>query len=133
MLRQLKAKDKSNFLYFCYINHIENAQYLFNRCIKWGQEANIDDTKDMSGLLLVDKIDKKICIKLYSKSYKSAQNLLKKYLWNCKTILYASLPQYSSLLKVFLRVGFRITTARGTPTIELVRELYKKPFVKKDK
>lgn len=133
MIRKLIPKDKMNFIDFCLTQTISNSNYLFNRCIKWGQEAYIDDTKGLSGLLIVERKDKKTFLKLYFNTLKSAKNILKKYFWNCNTVLYMSVSSKSPLLRYLLKVGFRIYSPQNNIIVELIRETYKKPFVKRDK
>jgi hypothetical protein len=133
MIRKITPKDKMNFFDFCINQKIQNEKVLFNQCLKWGYESYIDDTRGLSGLLLVKKIDKKTNIIIYFNSLKSAKNLLKKYFWTCNSVLYTSLASNSPLLRYLLKVGFRIYSAQNNPTVELIREIYKKPFVKKDK
>lgn len=133
MIRKITPKDRINFWLFCDSHKIENSQLLFKKILKYSQEAYIDDAENIRGLLIIEKIDNKQYLKLYSWKLKTAQTLLKTYCWYCNNILYATLASNSPLIRILLKVGFRIYSPKNSPTVELIREKFQKPVIKKDR
>lgn len=131
MIRQLKRNDEINFLDYCLLWDIPNPLRLFNKIRKWGVKCSISHTRDIDGMLIAKKENKKVVLEIYTKQRKIASNLIKQFIWSSKETLYISLPANSNLIKILLRLGFKIYSKRNSPTVDLIRQFDKKYYFKK--
>jgi len=135
MIRPVKSKDKINFIDYCfrkkYETNFKKLNTLFNDTQKRSTICSIYEDKGFQGLLLIKKENDKRYIHLIVNNNNIALQLMKQYIWGCKTDLYIKFPGWNSLVKSLTRLGFRITSKKGDATLDLYRKFDKKFYFPK--
>lgn len=124
MIRRIKTKDKSNFLFFCttkdkysdfYITTENQRLFLtdkkvchrvFNDCLKRGDKCLVHEDGDtFNGIVIVngyaDKFSRKY-MKILVKDSKTADDLIKNLTWEFPTDLFIKVKNDNPILEVLL-------------------------------
>lgn len=124
MIRELKTKDLTNFLYYTsqrdrysdfyitrdnkrlFLNDHKVAKKVFNNCLKHGDKCLIfEESGQIRGILLLtgiaDKFDRKY-LKMFCDNSEVALGLIKALNWNYNYDLYVKLKKYNPLTEILL-------------------------------